>query len=57
MQKELRRARRRRLEVRVKVNGHVENVSILGIMMHAIAQTMMLAEISSFCNLLRVFLL
>jgi 2-keto-4-pentenoate hydratase/2-oxohepta-3-ene-1,7-dioic acid hydratase in catechol pathway len=56
MQKELRRARRRRLEVRVKVNGHVENVSILGIMMHAIAQTMLLAEISSFCNLLRVLL-
>jgi len=25
--KELGRARRRRLEVRVKVNGHVENVS------------------------------
>jgi len=47
--KELRRARRRRrrrLEVRVKVNGRVENVSKKGIMMHVIAQTMLLADIS-----------
>jgi hypothetical protein len=45
--KELRRARRRRLEVevRVKINGNVENVSKLRIMMHAIAQTMLLADI------------
>ena len=47
--KELRRARRRRrrkLEVRVKVIGRVENISNKGIMMHAIAQTMLLADIS-----------
>uniref|UniRef100_A0A0D9WCR1 Uncharacterized protein n=1 Tax=Leersia perrieri TaxID=77586 RepID=A0A0D9WCR1_9ORYZ len=41
-----RRRRRRRLEVRVKVNGRVENVSKKEIMMHAIAQTMLLADIS-----------
>jgi hypothetical protein len=47
--KELRRARRqrrRKLEVRVKVIGRVENVSNKEIMIHAIAQTMLLADIS-----------
>jgi hypothetical protein len=47
-------ARRRRLEVevRVKINENVENVSKLWIMMYAIAQTMLLADISSFYNFL-----
>jgi hypothetical protein len=33
------------VEVRVKINGNVENVIKLRIMMHAIAQTMLLADI------------
>ena len=33
------------MEVRVKINGNVENVIKLRIMMHAIAQTMLLADI------------
>jgi hypothetical protein len=45
--KELRRARRRRVEVevRVKINENVENAIKLRIMTHAIAQTMLLADI------------
>jgi len=44
--KELGRARIKRLEVevRVKINGNVQNVRKFWIMMHAIAQTMLLPE-------------
>ena len=44
--KELGRARRKILEVevRVKINGNVQNVSKFWIMMHTIAQTMLLPE-------------
>jgi hypothetical protein len=45
--KELRRVRRRRLEVdvKIKINRNVENVTKLRIMMHTIAQSMLLADI------------
>jgi hypothetical protein len=52
--KELKRARRRSLEVevKVKINGSAKNINKLWIMMHAIAQTMLLNDIFSECNLL-----
>ena len=40
------------VEVRVKINESAANVNKLRIMMHAIAQTMLLNDIFSECNLL-----